>query len=137
MSGFVLVERKYDKVPSVLRQIPGFSDSLEYERLGDDLQETPGLVCAAFSQFFERFQRAEAEQGLTDRDSETLAAAYRVLEEIASSDDTDVQNLVEMEFFENLNFEQPLWQLVEDRLGPNSRSLLSDWRRRNAVNRPS
>lgn len=133
MAGFTLQKSAYDQVPEVLRrEVQGFANSLEYERLGDEGRDVPGLACAALARFLERFQEAEAREGLSERDAKSLADAYGVIEAFSQSDEMRVQNLVQTEIFENLRAAPEVRQRIEARLGPNAKVLLDDWRRRNA-----
>jgi hypothetical protein len=125
-------EPEYSKVPDLLlSEVEGFEDSLEYERLNETEQGLPGVVAAAFTLFFVRFQDAEVREGLVDRDATTLADAYRVIEQLARGSDEHVRTLVQDEMFENVRASEATWQRIESQLGQASKTLFMEWRRRN------
>lgn len=132
MTTFVLKESASDRArDALLRSVLGFSDSKELEQLGEVLSRSPGLVCAAFTKFFLRFQEEELQRGLSDRDAQTLDSAYRALEELSSTDDDSVVNLLQTEVFENLRGSSALFQAVVARLGARTRQLYEEWKSRN------
>ena len=90
---FTLVESGYEKVPGFLcATVVGFSDSIEYAQLDDELRKLPGLVCAAFAAYLVRCHEVEDRLGeLTGRDAESLQSAFRAIEALAASHDSDVR----------------------------------------------
>lgn len=103
MGKFILEESACDRARATLVSgVQGFADSKEFEQLGDELSRLPGLVFGAFTKVLVRFQEEEIRRGLSDRDSKTLDDAYRALEDLSSTTDDSVLNLVETEVFENL-----------------------------------
>jgi len=130
MSDFVLIKPEYPKVPDLLlAEIQGFRDSLEYERLNETERRLPGVVGAAFTRFFIRFQDAEIQGSLTERDAKTLDDAYRAIEILSSSREDQVRTLVRDEIFENVRSSESVWRAIERRLGPRSLDLLKQWRK--------
>jgi hypothetical protein len=132
MRSFVLNSAEYDRARRLLlRDVQGFADSKEYESLVDyDLSDVTGLVCAKFTRFFLRFQEEEIRHGLSDRDARTLEDAYRVIEELSSSPDLSVQNLIQTEVFENMTVSGDVITAAMGRFGVKTRDLYEDWRRR-------
>jgi len=133
MAMFVLKRSAYDRARDVLlRGVQGFADSKEFEQLGEALCGSPGLVCAAFTKFFVRFQEEEIRRGLSERDAKTLDDAYRALEELSSSSDDSVLNLVQTEVFENLRGSNSVFDAVEARFGKRTRQLYEEWKSKNS-----
>jgi hypothetical protein len=129
MRSFLFVESEYSRVADLLLSgVPGFQDSLEYERLNETERRLPGVVAAAF---FVRFQDAELSERLVDRDATTLASAYRVIEQLAESSNGHIKDLLQDEIFENIRASEATWGGIESRLGPVSKTLLRDWRTKN------
>ena len=132
MTTFVLKESGCDRArDALLRGVSGFADSKETEQVGEVLARSPGLVFAAFTKFFVRFQEEELRRGLSDRDAETLESAYRVLEELSSIDDDSVVNLLQTEVFENLRGSPVLFEAVGARFGSRTKQLYEEWQSRN------
>jgi hypothetical protein len=96
------------------------------------MSKLPGLVFAAFTRFVSRFQEEEMHRGLTERDAKTLEDVYRVLEQLSSSRDDDVLNLVQTEVFDNLRGSSGLIEGVVARFGPKTRQLFQEWKSKNA-----
>lgn len=128
------MECNYPGVPELLlSRVQGFADSLEYERLNETERGLPGVVAAAFTRFFVRFQDAERQEGLGDRDAKTLDDTYRAIEDLVLSPDERVRTLVEDEIFENIRASETTWRAIESRLAPMSRALFGEWRRKNPL----
>lgn len=132
MTNFTIQESDYNDVPNfLLAGVFGFRECREYELLDDELKALDGLVCAAFAGFFMRLQEAALQRSPSATAERSLENAYSVLEALSSSTDTQVQNLVYVEFFDNLRFDDATLSVMCSRMGPNSKRLYEDWLARN------
>lgn len=131
---FVLVESTYEKVPELLvESVQGFRDSPEFELLHESERNVPGLVCAAFTHFWARFQMEELKSVLTPRDVKTLDDCYEAIDVLSALDDDRVRTLVEDEVFDNVRGDRELWRAIEARLGPDAGELLAQWKLKRAT----
>lgn len=132
MGNFTLAESEYPKVPEILlSMVQGFADSLEYERLSEIERQLPGVFAAQFTRFFVRLQEAELRGDHDERDTETLAGAYRAIEKLASSRDKQLRSLVQDEIFEDIRASEGTWPKIKVRLGWQSRTLFDQWNKSN------
>lgn len=128
MGSFVLVNSLYEGIPEfLLSNVRGFACSVEYERLNETERKLPGIVAAAFTQFFVRFQDAEMKEGLSDREARTLADAYEAIETLSRSPNGRVKTLVEEEILENIRASEGAWSVMRSRFGPAATRLLEEW----------
>jgi len=125
MPDFILKEREFDRVPDFLATaVPSFVESEQYRLLDPEDQKVPGLVCAAFTRYFEQLQQAEINAG--DK-SDALERCYAFIEDLALSPDPAVKNLVVTEIFENLQGPNQTLKKMKERLGTESRRLYQSW----------
>jgi hypothetical protein len=109
------------------QKVPGFAASSEYRALGSADLQLPGVVCGAFAQFLSRLQQDTLTGAQNEEDTASLAAAYHVLEWLATSQDLDVINAVVVEIFENLDGEPQVLEAIKTHLGKASRQLYDKW----------
>ncbi len=132
MTNFTIQESDYNDVPSfLLVGVSGFRACRQYKLLSDELKALPGLVCAAFAGFFTRLQEDALQRSPSATAERSLEDAYSALETLSSSTDGQVQNLVQVEFFENLQCDDATLTAMCSRMGPNSKRLYEDWLARN------
>ncbi len=127
MIDFVLKPRFYDRLPAyLLDSVVGFGDSPEFETVAE-FRDLPGVICGALGRYLSRLQR-EAEAGVLDpAGREQLESSYRGVETMASSEDPEVQNAVQVEIFEILSDGSALWETIRANLLPASKALLERW----------
>jgi hypothetical protein len=121
----------YRRIPDhFIKTVLGCADWPEYELLNEVERHLSGVVAAAFTKFWMRFQIAE-KNGLGGRDRRTLDSCYCAVEYLAVSDDPEAKVLIRDEIFDNIDAdaEDEIWRTIEGRLGPCSRACFSEWRR--------
>lgn len=128
MADFILKEPEYAKIPELLAaEVPEFLESDEFNRLDPKLRKNPGLVCAAFKDYFIRLQEAEIRGIGNNQMSAVLGKAYDVIEKLASSPDPEVQNAVITEILEHLWCSEQTLARIKQRLKPKSLALYNRW----------
>lgn len=127
MVDFVLKPKLYDRLPAYLLDfVVGFGDSPEFETVAE-FRDLPGVICGALGRFLARLQR-DGEAGVLDpAGREQLESAYRAVEAMASSEDPEVQNSLQVEIFEILSDGSSLWESIRANLLPASKALLDRW----------
>ena len=86
-----------------------------------------GLVCAALTKYMVDLQERAINGTLGGKESKALDDAYRVVESLASSPETRIQNVVVTEVFENIRTSERVLRVIISRLGPNARRLHDRW----------
>lgn len=122
MTNFSLVP---DSSPEIIlgtlhRKIPEFFSSETYlglKELGRDLETYPGLVCGAFT----RFLCVKFESG------QEVEICFDVIEEWAATRDSNVENYLITEVFENVRLPKLGEDAFKNHLGPQSRELYEEW----------
>ena len=128
MSSFILKNREFDIVPNLLLEAaPGFSQSVEFRALTEREQRAPGLVCAAFTNYFLRLQEAPLRGEGGESEPAALEQCYAAIERLASSSDPAVNNLVVVEVFEHIPGPVALESEIKSRLKPRSLALHNRW----------
>lgn len=125
MSDFNLVQGNYDNVPHlIIRRIPEFLESPEFESLSLKWRILPGIVCGALGKFLVRTFSASLPEG---KPEDLIARLFLLLEEMASDHDSQVQNLVVVEIFEHLDCDEDTLQAIIVGLFPKSKSLYNKY----------
>lgn len=116
-----------DGLPEFLvREVPGFAESPELQAV-EDGRTSPGVVTAALGRYLLRLQRRAVRQEADASEHAALDRAYVVLEELAASDDPQIQKVLSVEIFEPLHSDDVVVAAVETRLGPRSSALYRRW----------
>ena len=114
---------QYDELTSVLfAEVPGFASSPELALVKDHV-DLPGVVLAALTRYWLRLEQG----GAKGSEAEALDAIYDVLERMATSDDPEVQNVLQVECFEHLDPSRSVTRQIVEKLGPNARALHATW----------
>lgn len=117
---------RYEELPGLLlAEIPGFEASPEFALVGH-ASDLPGIVVAAMGRYLARLEQ----QGTKESEMDAPDAIYDLLERMAASRDPEVQNVVQVEMFENLDPSRSVTQRIVGNLGPSARALYSDWNER-------
>jgi len=128
MSNFTIQPSQYENIPAfVLAEVDGLSGSAPYGRLSDDDRHVAGLVCAALTKYMVDLQERAINGTLGGKESKALDDAYHVVESLASSQETRIQNVVVTEVFENIRTSERVLRVIISRLGPNARRLHDRW----------
>lgn len=132
MCDFIIKGQDSDRFPEMLLSlVPGFAASVEFLELDPDLARLPGLVCAAFGCYLVRLQQEATKHLLAEPDKASLDASYKAIETLAARNDPGIANILQVEFFENLDPDLSIFETIKARLGPVSRSLYQEWNERN------
>jgi len=117
---FILVGNKSNTVSEFLiQEVREFSNSDEYLRLDDEDRKSPGIVCGAFANYISRIY---GEGGSIDS---ILDNAFNAIESLSSVHDSEVENLIVTEIFENIHFEE--YPMLIQKLGSESMALYKHW----------
>jgi len=95
--------------------------------LGSAERQLPGVVCGAFAQFVSRLQHALLTGARSEAAAASLAAAYHVLEWLATRPEPDVIKAVVVEIVENLACEPPLLAAIKTHRGQAAGQLYDQW----------
>lgn len=109
---------------SLRRVVPEFFDTEEYlglKKLGRDLAEIPGLICAAYARYICRILDGQTSH------SNLVERCFNLIEEWASHSDQEIHNLIVTEIFENVRLPKSGERQFSDRLGASSRRLFEVW----------
>src|SRR6187200_2995399 len=103
VTDFEIYPREYDRLPEFLvRRVPGFEQSPEYLLVADNF-DLPGVIVGALTPFVVRLEKASQSGTLDAAGAASLAGVYQAIEEMAASDDPEVENAVVVEVFEHLD----------------------------------
>lgn len=128
MSDFILKEREFDAVPSILLEaVPSFGQSDEFNELDEREREVPGLVCAAFAKRLLQFHQALSRSNGGEGQRIELERCYAAIERMATSPDPAVKNLVVVEVLGNIPDLDVLQNDVKPHLKPKSLDLYNRW----------
>jgi hypothetical protein len=128
MSDFILKQREFDVVPTLLLEAdPPFGHSDEFKALDEKERKVAGLVCAAFTKHLLHLHEALSRSNAGEAQRVELEQCYAAIERLASSPDPAVQNLVVVEVFENIPDLEALQNEIEPRLKPKSLDLYNRW----------
>jgi hypothetical protein len=109
----------------LVRQVPGFAESPELEAVVE--RERSDAVAGALGRYLLRLEKKAVRREADPAESDTLARAFEVLEELAGSDDPGVREALVVGIFERLHADDVVVAAVETRLGPRSRALFRRW----------
>lgn len=128
MTDFMRHESQLQRIPTLLTRAVGFRESPEYGEMRPYELDIPSVVSGAFAKYLVRIHAEENSDAAESVAHEPIVAAHQVLDALASSPETAVQNLVTDEIFENLECSQQVIVRIELNLLPNSLSLYKRWR---------
>ena len=127
MPDFEILPSAYSALPEfLLRTVPGFADSPEYQRVAEH-RDLPGVVVGALRPFLVRLETASQTGKLAADEAMSLEGAYQAIEAMASANDPNVQNAVVVEIFEHLHAAPRVVEAIRGNLHPESQALYSRW----------
>lgn len=109
----------------LVRQVPGFAESPELEAVGE--RDRSDVVAGALGRYLLRLERKAVRLEADPSESDALARAFEVLEELAGSDDPGIREALVVGIFERLHADDVVVAAVETRLGPRSSALFRRW----------
>jgi hypothetical protein len=122
-----------NKIENILYlHVPDFKDSTEYKSL-EHSDELVGPFLGAFTQFVTNLEKEHLYRPIDKNKRHNLEQSFIFIENLASSNDDDLCNLVQVEIFENLNCEKYIEQEIVSNLGVNSKKLYEDWSKKYLV----
>jgi hypothetical protein len=109
----------------LVRQVPGFAESTELEAVGE--RDRSDVVAGALGRYLLRLERKAVRREADPSESDALARAFEVLEDLAGSDDPGIREALVVGIFERLHADDVVVAAVETRLGPRSSALFRRW----------
>jgi len=125
---FILREGDYQQLPKrLLRNVPGFEASNAFQVVAAD-RDLPGVVCAALARYLIAAQRQAMTGGEAGAElRRVLRAIYEAIEDLATSEDPETQNVVVVDILETLAGERDIREVIKRNLLPKSRELYDRW----------
>ena len=115
MVDYILLPSNNAEVPSfLLAQVPALRQSSAFARLSETSRCLPGVVCATFARYI-------AELAANVHEREHLSSVMQVVERLATSNESEIQNLVVTEILENM--EDNVLRTLAPLMGTNCKAL--------------
>jgi len=129
MSDFIWQKSKFQEISTLLvSTVSGFGESPEYQKLAEYERDISGVVVGAFAQYLCRLhERKQAGENNEDLDS-AITSAHNAIEEMASSSESAILELVTDEIYENLECNTEVLEKIREHLNPASLALYERWK---------
>ena len=119
---------EHHRLPDALRErLPGFENTPEYLVIRDTGGDLPDVVCGALGSLLQRLEVEMLEKRLDAAGRQMLDRVYRVIEELATSNDIETVNAVVVDVLELLSNTPLVVDRITARLGPATRALYDRW----------
>ena len=127
-SDFTISETPSNDVPAFLiRRVPELKDSTNFKSLAPELRGSPTLVCAALASTIVNSVELSPPNDSDAIQKRFLVRAFGAIEEMSSSTDHDINNLVVTEILETFNANQAAFARISSRLGQKTLALYRKW----------
>ena len=124
MVDFIHHPSSYHRIgEQLLQSVPGFEASAAFQLVAAD-RELPSIVCGALAQYLLATER----QVISNPDKElVLAAIYQAIEDLSTSTEPVVQNVVVVDILESLFDGSDLREAIARKLQPATKALYEEW----------
>ena len=112
--------RYLDVVPILKDQTTGFATSPEHRLWGEQMDDLPGVVAAAFAQYLARIALDGSEMGI-------VKAGVEALSELASWGDGEVDTMLRDEVFDNLGDDVRAIEVLRQMMSERLQRLYDHW----------
>jgi 3-hydroxyacyl-CoA dehydrogenase len=129
MSDFIWQNSKFQEIPTLLvSTVSDFRESPEYQKLAEYERDISAVVVGAFAQYLSRLhERKQAGENNVNLDS-AITSAHNAVEEMATSSESAILDLVTDEIYENLDCNTEVLEKIREHLKPASLALYDRWK---------
>lgn len=127
-NNFTIQNSGYEYVISLLlNKLDSFAVSPEFTQLDEDETKLPGIVLSAFTSYLVRLENYANIDETPEEIKNEINNCYKVIEELANSEDAGILNLIVTEIFENIETDNDILKCIIAHLGEKSQKLYKKW----------